>query len=422
MKPLLPFPTPDVLEPAPPQTGRPRKGTPFRAAVPKGAKAAAPGRQDGFLAALGELSREASPKPAAAPVSTPSPLAAAAKPLVARRESLVELRPKAFLASTQPNAAPADSVIDKLHETLAQRAHLAAQAAAQAAIQASTVSLPSPAPGSKTAARPTLTADAVDALRAQVPATVEAERAPAKETAKETAQPATAPESAREPARERFELTLPPPQQAVAAAPEAAPLPTPVQGPQQVAASADASLHGSILARSAHLQLGTTANGRMGLHVRVKDGVADLRVDGPGGAALEGREADLRLALASEGLRLGEFAVTDSSPTPVGAAVSLETTRDALRDPRDLLLTGGLRTTADLAPTVQPGLREPSAALPSQQSTDLGTGTGQQHGRPAEFVDEWPMGTIGPKSAVKLSSTTDETASTNGAGRHHVLA
>jgi hypothetical protein len=43
------------------------------------------------------------------------------------------------------------------------------------------------------------------------------------------------------------------------------------------------------------------------VHLRVKDGVADVRVDGAGASTVDIRPQELRVALAGEGIALGSF-------------------------------------------------------------------------------------------------------------------
>jgi len=82
-------------------------------------------------------------------------------------------------------------------------------------------------------------------------------------------------------------------------------------------ASADHSLQATALGKNAHLHLETGAAGPVSLHLTVRDGVADLEVEGPGAERLEMRPEELRRALAGEGLTLGHFAarVTETSDT-----------------------------------------------------------------------------------------------------------
>ncbi|HEX3698138.1 MAG TPA: hypothetical protein VH374_22395 [Polyangia bacterium] len=69
----------------------------------------------------------------------------------------------------------------------------------------------------------------------------------------------------------------------------------------------DPTLHGAVLTDSAHVSLDAGAAGEITLHLRVKDGVADVRVEGAGAPTLAIRPHELQAALASEGLTLGGF-------------------------------------------------------------------------------------------------------------------
>jgi hypothetical protein len=88
---------------------------------------------------------------------------------------------------------------------------------------------------------------------------------------------------------------------AAAAPPRAAPaLP---QEPPQTA------LAGTILPHTAHLRLESETLGDLALHLRVRDGVAHVRVEGEQAAQLAGRGHELKQALAAEGLKLGHLEV-----------------------------------------------------------------------------------------------------------------
>ena len=83
----------------------------------------------------------------------------------------------------------------------------------------------------------------------------------------------------------------------------------------------DESLRGAVLTRSAHLHL-DSASGPVGLHINVHDGVADVRVDGSGAAAFAGREGELRLALAAQGIELGRLESGEGITPSVKAGIS----------------------------------------------------------------------------------------------------
>ena len=69
----------------------------------------------------------------------------------------------------------------------------------------------------------------------------------------------------------------------------------------------DPTLYGAVMTDSAHVSLDAGAAGEITLHLRVKDGVADVRVEGAGVPSLAIHPQDLQAALASEGLSLGGF-------------------------------------------------------------------------------------------------------------------
>jgi len=85
--------------------------------------------------------------------------------------------------------------------------------------------------------------------------------------------------------------------------------PPPAGAPSALLAHAaeDPSLRATILPERAVLSLDTGGAGELALHLRVKDGVADVRVSGSAADALDVRPSELRAALASEGLSLGSF-------------------------------------------------------------------------------------------------------------------
>ncbi|MEA2696236.1 MAG: flagellar hook-length control protein FliK [Myxococcales bacterium] len=94
---------------------------------------------------------------------------------------------------------------------------------------------------------------------------------------------------------------------------EAAPMPTPA-GAFWAQAAEDPSLHGALMNDAARVSLDAGAAGEITLHLRIKDGVADVRFEGTATQALEIRPQELRIALASEGLSLGGFESGQSAP------------------------------------------------------------------------------------------------------------
>ena len=99
----------------------------------------------------------------------------------------------------------------------------------------------------------------------------------------------------------------------LAALPPPAPLPA---APSALLAHAaeDASLRATVMPERAVLSIDTGAAGELSLHLRVKDGVADVRVAGAAAHTVEMRPSELRAALASEGLTLGSFQSGQPAP------------------------------------------------------------------------------------------------------------
>ena len=94
---------------------------------------------------------------------------------------------------------------------------------------------------------------------------------------------------------------------------EAAPVATPA-GTFWAQAAEDPSLHGALMNDTARVSLDAGAAGEITLHLRIKDGVADVRFEGTAAQTLEIRPQELRIALASEGLSLGGFESGQSTP------------------------------------------------------------------------------------------------------------
>jgi hypothetical protein len=72
-------------------------------------------------------------------------------------------------------------------------------------------------------------------------------------------------------------------------------------------AADDPSLRANVMPELATLSIDTGAGGELELHLRVKDGITDVRVDGAAAQSLNLQPQGLRAALASEGLALGSF-------------------------------------------------------------------------------------------------------------------
>lgn len=105
-----------------------------------------------------------------------------------------------------------------------------------------------------------------------------------------------------------------------AAAPARAAPPLPPELPQSLAG-------GTILPHAAHVRLESATLGDLALHLRVRDGVAHVRVEGDQAAQVAGHGQELQRALAAEGLKLGRLEVdrpqaqaTPTTPSPHAAA------------------------------------------------------------------------------------------------------
>ena len=72
-----------------------------------------------------------------------------------------------------------------------------------------------------------------------------------------------------------------------------------------------------MLRNAAHLRVEAPGLGELELHLRVRDGVAHVRIDGEAAHAVEARAAELSRALASEGLKLGQL---DAKPAPAASS------------------------------------------------------------------------------------------------------
>ncbi|MDP1920110.1 MAG: hypothetical protein Q8L14_27945 [Myxococcales bacterium] len=73
----------------------------------------------------------------------------------------------------------------------------------------------------------------------------------------------------------------------------------------------DPSLRVVVLPNIARMNV-ETKEGSLSLQVRVHDGVTDVRASGAGAMLVDGRQGELRLALAHEGLKLGHLELAQS--------------------------------------------------------------------------------------------------------------
>ncbi len=74
----------------------------------------------------------------------------------------------------------------------------------------------------------------------------------------------------------------------------------------------DPSLHVFVSAHTARVTVETADAGALSVQLRVADGVADVRAAGPAAGLLDLRQGELRVALAQQGLSLGNFDLTQS--------------------------------------------------------------------------------------------------------------
>jgi hypothetical protein len=126
---------------------------------------------------------------------------------------------------------------------------------------------------------------------------------------------------------------------------EASNEPAPINAPAQVPAAFepllaqitdDPSLRISLMPNVARVSIDTGDAGRVSVQVKINDGIAEVRASGPGAPMLEQRQNELRVALAHEGLAMGNFDLTQGGgkgqherPEP--------TERDAWTPPRPTL-------------------------------------------------------------------------------------
>ncbi|MFM2152715.1 MAG: hypothetical protein RL199_1150 [Pseudomonadota bacterium] len=124
-------------------------------------------------------------------------------------------------------------------------------------------------------------------------------------------------------------------------------------------------IRGAILNQAAHLHL-QLPSGDLGVHVQLKDGVADVRLEGPVAEAFRGRESELRTALAAKGIEVGEVRAT----TPSEAAVSGAGVEAALRTqrPEAVRPAAAVPSVADAASAVlsRPDVKLRAAAGPAE--------------------------------------------------------
>jgi hypothetical protein len=174
------------------------------------------------------------------------------------------------------------------------------------------------------------------------------------------------------------------------------PPPTAPARPLYDMATSDQSLQATALGRNAHVHLDTGAAGALSLHLTVRDGVADLEIDGPAVEALDLRPEDIRRALAGEGLALGHFAsrVNEAAEVPASRAPTNEATA------RTAASEAQRPAASDAAPPV------PMAGFPSHQSGASSYGEGRNHWHDDRADAGGPDGRSPPSSGSSQSSST----------------
>jgi hypothetical protein len=203
-----------------------------------------------------------------------------------------------------------------------------------------------------------------------------------------------------------------------------APMPL-VAAPLMDMAADDPSLHAAVLGKTAHLRLDTGADGELGLHMSVKDGIVDLRLDGAATRTLDIRQNDVRTALAGEGISLGRFETGAATGTTFGT--NSGGFHDGAAEQHAQTSQGG---------GAQPG--SPSRESSSSDATSAGaqSGGGQlpSHGgsggssRHFEAQDRWgdresPAGRPGTGPASATSTTSGAAATETRPRRgYHVTA
>ncbi len=151
-------------------------------------------------------------------------------------------------------------------------------------------------------------------------------------------------------------------------------------------AADDPSLHASALGKNAHVRLETTKDGDLSLHLTVRDGTVDVRLDGAASRTLDIRPNEVRVALAGEGISLGSF---ESSGSSSSAAPQVNQSGS---DPAG---SGGRSS--------QPGQPE-GAPMSSHSGSNLGGGGGGRHAEPGDrWPDRTPLGESHGAASVQPS-------------------
>jgi len=186
-------------------------------------------------------------------------------------------------------------------------------------------------------------------------------------------------------------------------------------------AAADPSLHAAAIGNNAHLRLETANAGSLSLHLSVRDGVADLQIEGPGARALDFRPQEIRSALAGEGLTLGRFEARnsegDAARTPDAALLSASSSTNTGSSSNG---SSGSSNTNDSAPP--PPSETPRGAGGSFSSTN--TSSSFSDGR-RNWNPDGSDGRDRDPGSGSVAGQTSATPSTNGPRRRrgfHVMA
>jgi hypothetical protein len=285
----------------PPDTTPAPDAAPHPAARGEGdaAPAVSPARVNALAPATPAPARTAGPPPRASE-ATPAPRASEATPAPRAFEAAPAIP---ALAEPAPRARPPRAAIDD-GEAPASRTRPVHrrrdEATPAAAAPASEASAPRPIPPihpgpahARDLGFAARLADPHAARAAGEPRVREAERG-------ERAAPAVAPSGAA-PAVLLAPVVGPPSPSGPAPAEVAR-----TDGPREPRATS-AELSGALLPHAAHLKVTSDTLGEVALHLRVRDGVAHVRVEAETAQALDARAPELARALAAEGLKLGSF-------------------------------------------------------------------------------------------------------------------
>jgi hypothetical protein len=149
----------------------------------------------------------------------------------------------------------------------------------------------------------------------------------------------------------------------------------------------DPTLHASAMGTAAHLTLDAGPAGQLSLHLRVQDGVADVRIDGAAGKILDIRPEQLRTALAGEGITLGAFQAGTDQRVENPSASTAWTAPDRQSESAQSTASG---SNGSYQPTNDSQQSPSTAVAPGNSGFASGAGFGSSHGdggSRGEFVD-----------------------------------